>query len=53
MQVNSFSELSKAHADDPNALPLKAMNVLVEGLKEKDVLAIIPSGASNAMNLAV
>ncbi len=52
MQVaNSFAEASKAYADNPTALHLRAMNMLFEGLKEKGALVIIPSSAVDTMNL--
>jgi regulator of protease activity HflC (stomatin/prohibitin superfamily) len=52
MQVaNSFAEASKAYAENPTALHLRAMNMLFEGLKEKGALVIIPSSAVDTMNL--
>jgi regulator of protease activity HflC (stomatin/prohibitin superfamily) len=52
MQVaSSFSEASKAYADNPTALHLRAMNMLFEGLKEKGALVIVPSSAVDTMNL--
>jgi regulator of protease activity HflC (stomatin/prohibitin superfamily) len=52
MQVaNSFAEASKAYANNPTALHLRAMNMLFEGLKEKGALVIVPSSAVDTMNL--
>ncbi len=52
MQVaDSFAEASKAYADNPTALHLRAMNMLFEGLKEKGALVIVPSSAVDTMNL--
>ncbi len=52
MQIaGSFAEASKAYADNPTALHLRAMNMLFEGLKEKGALVIVPSSAVDTMNL--
>jgi regulator of protease activity HflC (stomatin/prohibitin superfamily) len=52
MQIaHSFSEASKAYADNPTALHLRAMNMLFEGLKQKGALVIVPSSAVDTMNL--
>jgi regulator of protease activity HflC (stomatin/prohibitin superfamily) len=52
MQVaDSFAEASKAYANNPTALHLRAMNMLFEGLKEKGALVIVPSSAVETMNL--
>lgn len=49
--ASSFAEASKAYADNPTALHLRAMNMLFEGLKEKGALIIVPSSAVDTMNL--
>jgi hypothetical protein len=49
--ADSFSEASKAYADNPTALHLRAMNMLFEGLKEKGAMVIVPSSAVDTMNL--
>ncbi len=49
--ADSFSEASKAYADNPTALHLRAMNMLFEGLKEKGAMVIVPSTAVDTMNL--
>ena len=49
--ADSFAEASKAYADNPTALHLRAMNMLFEGLKEKGAMVIVPSSAVDTMNL--
>lgn len=49
--ADSFAEASRAYADNPTALHLRAMNMLFEGLKEKGALVIVPSSAVDTMNL--
>jgi len=49
--AHSFAEASKAYANNPTALHLRAMNMLFEGLKEKGALVIVPSSAVDTMNL--
>jgi hypothetical protein len=49
--AGSFAEASKAYANNPTALHLRAMNMLFEGLKEKGALVIVPSSAVDTMNL--
>jgi regulator of protease activity HflC (stomatin/prohibitin superfamily) len=52
MQIaESFAEASKAYANNPTALHLRAMNMLFEGLKDKGALVIVPSSAVDTMNL--
>ncbi|NPV75430.1 MAG: slipin family protein [Anaerolineae bacterium] len=52
MQIaHSFAEASRAYANNPTALHLRAMNMLFEGLKEKGALVIVPSSAVDTMNL--
>jgi len=52
MQIaDSFAEASKASADNPTALHLRAMNMLFEGLNDKGALVIVPSSAVDTMNL--
>ncbi|HTD62123.1 MAG TPA: slipin family protein, partial [Gemmatimonadaceae bacterium] len=46
-----FDEASKAYANNPTALHLRAMNILYEGLKEKGALMLIPSTAVESMGL--
>ncbi|HEY4689817.1 MAG TPA: slipin family protein [Anaerolineae bacterium] len=49
--AESFAEASRAYANNPTALRLRAMNMLFEGLKEKGALVIVPSSAVETMNL--
>lgn len=49
--AESFAEASKAYANNPTALHLRAMNMLFEGLKEKGAMVIVPSSAVDTMNL--
>ena len=49
--ADSFAEASRAYADNPTALHLRAMNMLFEGLKEKGAMVIVPSSAVDTMNL--
>ncbi len=49
--ADSFAQASKAYANNPTALHLRAMNMLFEGLKEKGALVIVPSSAVDTMNL--
>ena len=49
--AHSFAEASRAYADNPTALHLRAMNMLFEGLKQKGALVIVPSSAVDTMNL--
>jgi regulator of protease activity HflC (stomatin/prohibitin superfamily) len=49
--ADSFAEASKAYANNPTALHLRAMNMLFEGLKEKGAMVIVPSSAVDTMNL--
>jgi regulator of protease activity HflC (stomatin/prohibitin superfamily) len=46
-----FDQASKAYADNPTALHLRAMNILYEGLKEKGALMLVPSTAVESMGL--
>jgi regulator of protease activity HflC (stomatin/prohibitin superfamily) len=46
-----FEEASKAYAQNPVALHLRAMNMLYEGLKEKGALMVVPSTAVETMGL--
>jgi regulator of protease activity HflC (stomatin/prohibitin superfamily) len=47
----SFRKASRAYADNPTALHLRAMNMLFEGLKQKGALVVVPSTAVDTMNL--
>jgi regulator of protease activity HflC (stomatin/prohibitin superfamily) len=49
--AESFERASRAYADNPTALHLRAMNMLFEGLKERGAMIIVPSSAVDTMNL--
>ena len=46
-----FGEASKSYANNPTALHLRAMNILMEGLKEKGALMLVPSSAVESMGI--
>jgi regulator of protease activity HflC (stomatin/prohibitin superfamily) len=46
-----FAEASKSYANNPTALHLRAMNILMEGLKEKGALMLVPSSAVESMGI--
>lgn len=46
-----FEQASRAYAENPTALHLRAMNILYEGLKEKGALMLVPSTAVDSMGL--
>ena len=46
-----FEESSKAYADNPTALHLRAMNILLEGMRQNSTIVIVPSSAVETMGL--
>jgi regulator of protease activity HflC (stomatin/prohibitin superfamily) len=46
-----FDQASHAYQQNPTALHLRAMNILMEGLKEKGALMLVPSTAVESMGL--
>ncbi|HEX2723008.1 MAG TPA: slipin family protein [Gemmatimonadaceae bacterium] len=46
-----FAEASRSYASNPTALHLRAMNILMEGLKEKGALMLVPSSAVESMGI--
>jgi regulator of protease activity HflC (stomatin/prohibitin superfamily) len=46
-----FDQASKSYAGNPTALHLRAMNILMEGLKEKGALMLVPSSAVESMGI--
>src|SRR5260221_3617030 len=46
-----FSQASKSYQNNPTALHLRAMNILMEGLKEKGALMLVPSTAVESMGI--
>lgn len=51
--ANKFVEAAKAYENNPEALHLRAMNMLYEGVKEKGGLIVVPSSAVETMGLGV
>jgi regulator of protease activity HflC (stomatin/prohibitin superfamily) len=49
--ADSFRAAAEIYGANQNALHLRAMNMLFEGLKEKGALVIVPSSAVDTMNL--
>jgi len=46
-----FDKASKSYQGNPTALHLRAMNILMEGLKEKGALMLVPSTAVESMGI--
>jgi len=46
-----FAKASKSYQGNPTALHLRAMNILMEGLKEKGALMLVPSTAVESMGI--
>ena len=46
-----FVEAAEQYNASPNAMHLRGMNMLFEGLKEKGSMVIVPSSALETMNL--
>ncbi len=46
-----FEESSKAYANNPTALHLRAMNILLEGMRQNSTIVIVPSSAVETMGL--
>lgn len=46
-----FEKASKSYQGNPTALHLRAMNILMEGLKEKGALMLVPSTAVESMGI--
>ncbi|MCP4455488.1 MAG: slipin family protein [Planctomycetes bacterium] len=49
--AKKFVEASELYSASPNAMHLRGMNMLFEGLKEKGSMIIVPSSALETMNL--
>ena len=49
--ASSFRKAAEEYKGNPEAMHLRAMNMLFEGLKEKGALMVIPSSALDTMNL--
>ncbi len=46
-----FQESSKAYASSPIALHLRAMNILLEGMRQNSTIVVVPSSAVETMGL--
>jgi len=46
-----FRESSKSYVDAPTALHLRAMNILLEGMRHNSTVVIVPSSAVSTMGL--
>jgi len=49
--ANKFIEAAAPYKHNPEAVHLRAMNMLYEGLKEKGSIVIVPASAVDSMNL--
>src|SRR3990167_7339654 len=43
--AHSFEEASRVYAENPTALHLRAMNILLEGMRQSSTIIIVPSSA--------
>lgn len=46
-----FKQSARAYADSPTALHLRAMNILLEGMRQNSTIVIVPSSAVETMGL--
>jgi regulator of protease activity HflC (stomatin/prohibitin superfamily) len=46
-----FEESAKAYANNPIALQLRGMNILLEGMRQNSTIVIVPSSAVETMGL--
>lgn len=49
--ADRFAESAQAYRDDPVALHLRAMNILLEGMRQNSTVVIVPSTAVETMGL--
>ncbi|MBI4375110.1 MAG: slipin family protein [Elusimicrobia bacterium] len=49
--ANKFKEASRSYAENPVALHLRAMNILLEGMRQNSTVVIVPSSAVETMGL--
>ena len=49
--ANKFKEASRSYSDSPVALHLRAMNILLEGMRQNSTVIIVPSSAVETMGL--
>ena len=48
---NKFKEASRSYVDNPIALHLRAMNILLEGMRQSSTIVVVPSSAVETMGL--
>ena len=49
--ADKFGAASKSYAENPVALHLRAMNILLEGMRQNSTVVIVPSSAVETMGL--
>lgn len=49
--ANKFKEASRSYQESPVALHLRAMNILLEGMRQNSTVVIVPSSAVETMGL--
>ena len=49
--ARSFEEASRVYAENPTALHLRAMNILLEGMRQSSTIILVPSSAVETMGL--
>ncbi|MBI4055541.1 MAG: slipin family protein [Elusimicrobia bacterium] len=49
--ASKFKEAAKAYVENPVALHLRAMNILLEGMRQNSTVVIVPSSAVETMGL--
>lgn len=49
--AEKFREASRSYVDNPNALHLRAMNILLEGMRQSSTVIVVPSSAVETMGL--
>jgi regulator of protease activity HflC (stomatin/prohibitin superfamily) len=49
--ANKFKEASQSYEESPVALHLRAMNILLEGMRQNSTIVIVPSSAVETMGL--
>ena len=49
--ADKFLEASRAYSESPTALHLRAMNILLEGMRQSSTVIIVPSTAVETMGL--
>lgn len=49
--ADKFRQASRAYSETPVALHLRAMNILLEGMRQNSTVVIVPSSAVETMGL--